>query len=170
MTLLAHTNFKNSPERGFLNLVYHDRMSGLDLNAQITLLKHTVGSTCQDLYTQYSQIRGAQTGAISNNSILTSKKVELKHLLDSLRTEADTLDQEYLDRNTIKPGSAERYGILTKQDWILLFFFLSYGLMCLATIIFILQKSTTKIKATGIFIGLASAVGVVLAMTITSIG
>lgn len=145
------------------------RMSGLDQNAQITLLKHTLGSTCQDLYTKYSQIRGAQTGAITNNKILVTQKVELTNELESLRAEADTLNQEYLDRNTVKPSSLQKYGVLTQQDWILLFFFLSYGFMCLVIMIFILQKSTTKMKAIGIFLGLALTVGVVIALTISSI-
>jgi len=142
-------------------------MSDLDLNAQKTLLKHTLGSTCQDLFTQYMQIKGAQASAISNNKILTSQKVDLNGKLEALRTEADTLNQEYLDRSQGSPTLLQRYGFSTQQDWILLFFFLSYGFACLVFIIFILKNSASKIKGTMIFIFIAIVIGITIAGTLT---
>jgi len=146
-------------------------MSGLDLNAQKTLLKHTIGSTCQDLFTQYLQIKGTQAGAISNNKILTSQKVDLNAKLESLKTEADTLNQEYLDRSQGKsPTFLQKYGISTQQDWILLFFFSAYGFACLLFIIFILKNSAAKIQGTLVFLMIAVVIGITIAGTITIVG
>jgi hypothetical protein len=145
-------------------------MSDLDQKAQITLLKHTLGSTCQDLYTQYSQLKGTQADAINNNKILTSQKVNLTNKLEALRTEADTLNQEYLDRSQGgSPTLLQRYGLSTQQDWILFLFFFSYGFMCLVFIIFILQRSAAKMQGVVIFIMIAVVIGITIAGTLTVI-
>jgi len=143
-------------------------MSSLDLNAQITLLKHTVGSTCQDLFTQYSQLKGTQAGAISNNNILNSQKLDLTNELEALRAEADTLNQEYLDRSQGKsPSLLQKQGLSTQQDWVLFFFFSSYGFACLVFIIFILKNSAAKIQGVMIFIMIAVVIGITIAGTLT---
>jgi hypothetical protein len=121
-------------------------MSGLDANGQITVLKYSLAKA-QDLFTDYQQLLGNQGGSLTNSKILSSQKVDLQNELTNLTAEADTLNTEFRDRSSVsKPSKLAAWGLASKQDWIFLIFFSSYGIACLVavlyTVIYVEQKMT----------------------------
>lgn len=128
----------------------HDRMTGLDANGTITVLKYSL-SSAQDLFTQYEQIRGSQAGPINNAQILRTKKVDLQNELTDLVAQADTLNTEFTDRSAAENiTKLQSWGVSTKQDWVLLIFFASYALACIVVMIYTVMASATKIRAAAI--------------------
>jgi ABC-type nickel/cobalt efflux system permease component RcnA len=145
-------------------------MGSLTQDEEIVVLKHTVGSTCRELYTQYMQYKGNQAPAITNDNILSVEYIDRKNELDALRTRVDTADQEYTDRMSgDKMTTLRMRGIFTQQDWILLFFFVSYGLACCSLILYVMSISLAPGRAAAALALVASVIGVMIAKTLTVI-
>jgi hypothetical protein len=145
-------------------------MASLTRDEEIVVLKHIVGSTARELYTQYMQYKGNQAPALTNDNILSVEYLDRKNELDALRTRVDTADQEYTDRMSGEKMTALRMrGIFTQQDWILLFFFVSYGLASCALILHVMSLSSAPGRAAGVVALVASFVGVMIAKTLTVI-
>ena len=121
-------------------------MSGLDAKGTITVLKYSL-SNSQDLFTQFQQLLGSQSGQINNAQILAAKKVDLQNELTDLIAQVDTLNTEYNDRSAVKkPSKAELAGLVSKQDWIFLIFFVSYALLSLVILTYVVIYTEKKIQ------------------------
>lgn len=145
-------------------------MVSLTRDEEIGVLRHTLGSTCRELYTTYMQYKGNQAPAITNDSILSVEYIDRKNELDALRTRVDTADQEYTDRMSgDKMTTLRMRGIFTQQDWILLFFFVSYGLATCSLILYVMSISLAPGRAAAALALIASLVGVMIAKILTVI-
>ena len=131
-------------------------MTGLDANGTITVLKYSLAKT-QDLFTEYQQLSGNQGGSLTNSQILTTKKIDLQNELTNLTAEADTLTTEFRDRsNASSPSKLAAWGLASKQDWILLIFFASYGIACLVALLY--AGIYVEQKLTAIFVIILSSI------------
>jgi len=120
-------------------------MSGLDSKGRITVLKYSL-SNSQDLFTQYQQLLGTQAGPITNSQIMTSKVVDLQNRLTDITGQVDTLNTEFNDRaSENEKSTAETLGLVLKQDWIFLIFFVSYALLSLVIMIYVIIYTEQKV-------------------------
>lgn len=146
-----------------ITLPRHDRMSDLDLNGKITVLKYSLAKT-EDLFTEYQQLNGTQGGSITNSKILNKEKIDLQNELTKLTAETDTLNTEFRDRSSAKkPSKLAAWGLATKQDWIFLIFFASYGMLFLVALIYAIMYSDQKMTAASVVVLCAIVLGVMIA-------
>ena len=142
-------------------------MGDLDRNGTITVLKHTLLSTCQDLFTQYQQLMSTQGASNQNTRVLQSSIVDLKNELREISATTDTLNAEFTDRSHAKSVTTlQKWGVSTHQDWVLLIFFASYTLMSLVGLSYIALYSTQKIQGIAVISLCLIAVCYVISMII----
>ena len=135
-------------------------MSSLDSKGTITVLKYSL-SNSQDLFTQYQQLLGTQAGPISNAQILASRKVDLQNKLTDLTAQVDTLNTEFNDRaGETATSTAETLGLVLKQDWIFLIFFVSYSLLSLVILIYVILYTQQKMVGSFMVVLVSSILGI----------
>ena len=145
-------------------------MSDLDTNGTITVLKHTLLSTCQDLFTQYQQLMMTQGASDQNTRVLKSSIVDLKNELKEATATTDTLNAEVTDRSTArKPTTLQRWGVSTQQDWVLLVFFASYALLSLVGLSYVAMYSAKKMHGLGVTSLCLVAVGYTIGIVIKQV-
>lgn len=144
-------------------------MGDLTTAEKITLLNTVVSSTCQDLYTEYSQIRGNSATDVTNSNILTAKKRELQADLDGLKRQSEANDLEFSDRLNSGDGKISFWqarGLTTLQDRVLAAFFASYVFAVFVLLIYVAIYSTTKMQGVLFVIFFAFIIGCLIAMVL----
>lgn len=103
----------------------------------------------------------------AENSALLEEASELDRKLQEYDRIENAYDREFMDRknNPVSRGFFTNIGLLTTQDWVLAFFFLSYVIFSIVIFIKIVFKADDKPKAS-IFVFIIT---VVLGITMTSI-
>lgn len=135
-------------------------MSSLDAKGKITVLKYSL-SNSEDLFTQYQQLLVTQGSQINNTKILTSKKVDLQNELTDLTAQVDTLNTEFNDRSANKsPSMMARWGLVSRQDWIFLIFFVSYALLSLVIFIYVMIYTEQKVQGALMVFLVSSILGI----------
>lgn len=135
-------------------------MSSLDAKGKITVLKYSL-SNSEDLFTQYQQLLVTQGSQINNTKILTSKKVDLQNELTDLTAQVDTLNTEFNDRSANKSLSMmARWGLVSRQDWIFLIFFVSYALLSLVIFIYVMIYTEQKVQGALMVFLVSSILGI----------
>jgi membrane-bound ClpP family serine protease len=93
----------------------------------------------------------------------------LRNHLNQLNKSEETYNQEYLDRKKIvvPPTFFEKIGIRTLQDWVLLGFFTSYGILALVFSLYITRfAGENRLPVLGVVGVLAIVLGLIIAMII----
>jgi hypothetical protein len=128
----------------------------------ITVLKYSL-SNSQDLFTEYQQLLGTQSGPINNAKILNLKKIDLENKLRDITADVNTLNTEFDDRSSVKRFSKlETLGLTSRQDWILLIFFVSYALLSIVILTYsvIYTEPQQRIKAALVVILISAVLGI----------
>jgi hypothetical protein len=77
---------------------------------------------------------------------MTSKVVDLQNRLTDITGQVDTLNTEFNDRaSENEKSTAETLGLVLKQDWIFLIFFVSYALLSLVIMIYVIIYTEQKV-------------------------
>jgi hypothetical protein len=144
-------------------------MGDLTTAEKITLLNTVVSSTCQDLYTEYSQIRGNSAADVTNSNVLSAKKRELQAQLDELKRQAEANNTEFADRLNSGDGKISFWqarGLTTLQDRVLAAFFSSYVFAVFVLLIYIFMYSTTKLQGVLFTLFFAGVIALLIAMVL----
>jgi len=127
--------------------------------------------TASDLHrNQYSTLLENQggAGAVAQANSLQNQVVALNAKLENVKTLSDTYDREFLDRTSGKNpiGFWQSRGISTLQDWVLLFFYLVYGLVTLAILLLVITFSDTALYSGFMVLALSVILGVMMTAVI----
>lgn len=123
----------------------------------------TLNSTATSMFTQYQQLIGNQSQLNTQKAKLDASMKQLKSEMVAVKDNAERYDREFLDRKNAGEGTyttAQRLGLVTVQDWVLLFFFGSYTF---AILILILNAYRFAPKA-GVGIGIILLLGLVFGL------
>ena len=144
-------------------------MGDLTTAEKITLLNTVVSSTCQDLYTEYSQIRGKSATDVTNSNVLSAKKREMQAKLDDLKRQAEANNTEFAERLNGGDGKISFWqarGLTTLQDRVLAAFFASYVFAVFVLLIYIAIYSTKKLQAVLFTLFFTGVIAVLIAMVL----
>jgi len=138
-------------------------------NAQATAILGLLQST-KDVYTNtyLTQMSNSQSSNSQLSSLNQNVKV-LKAKLANIKNVSDTYDREYQDRMADKPlsGFWRNRGVVSLQDWVLLFFFIIYGIIAVTLTLLAFGSSSTNGFFNGFVVGsVAFCFGVMITATI----
>jgi hypothetical protein len=138
-------------------------------NAQATATLGLLQST-KDIFTNtyLTQVSNSRSSNSQLSSLNQNIKV-LKAKLANVKNISDTYDREYQDRMVDKPlsGFWRNRGVVSLQDWVILFFFVVYAMIAVVLTAIAAGSSTTNGFFNGFVVGsVAFCFGVMISATI----
>ena len=132
--------------------------------SQVLSLQKLLQSTTDSYNNTYTR---QVSNAGSSNAQLTGLEgnlVQLRAKLANVRKISDTYDREYLDRLTDKPLNSfwRLRGVSTLQDWVLLVFFLIYGIICLTLVLMVFMFSRAPLFNGVMLLGASFSLGIMI--------
>jgi hypothetical protein len=132
--------------------------------SQVLSLQKLLEST-RDTYNNTYSTQLSNSG--SSNVQLTGLEqtlVQLRAKLANVRKISDTYDREYLDRLADKPLNSfwRLRGVSTLQDWVLLIFFLIYGIISLSLVVAVVMFSSAPVFNGVMLLGASFSIAVMI--------
>jgi len=121
-----------------------------------------------DMYTNtYLTLDSSQSPYSTQAGKLQATANNLQIQLNTKHDAIETYDREYLDRKTVeKPFTFWRLrGVSTLQDWVLLIFFILYGILCAGILLLALTSSYPLYMGTVVVLSSAT-IGIMITATI----
>jgi hypothetical protein len=125
------------------------------------------------MFTQYQQLIGNQSQLNSQKIDLDASMKQLKSEMVAVKDNAERYDREFLDRKNAGEGTyttAQRLGLVTVQDWVLLFFFGSYALAILVLALNAYKFAPKAGLGIGIILVLGLVFGLMTAVVLIKLG
>ena len=144
-----------------------------DVLARKTVVQNTLNTTASSMYTQYQQLSGNQLALNTQKQQLDATLKQLQNEMTTIKDNAERYDREFLDRKNAGEGTyttAQRLGLVTVQDWVLLFFFGSYAFAILVLTLNAYKFAPRAGLGIGIILVLGLVFGLMTAVVLIKLG
>ena len=116
-------------------------------------------------FTQYQILKNSSNGGVAYTSMLQKLHGDVNDLkgeLMILDSQEETYNEMYLNakENPTNFGLFSKLGLRTTQDWVIAYFFFSYILFSIFTMITVIKQSEQKTMAGLAVFGIAFVIGV----------
>ena len=108
----------------------------MDFPVKMGSMRNALNNSITDLYQQYKLAKAASASVVNQNNAIQGELNQLKSRLENIKQEGDKYDREFLDYSADKGDIFTKWGIRTKNEWVLFIFFIAYIFMCISFIIF----------------------------------
>jgi|LauGreDrversion4_1035100.scaffolds.fasta_scaffold394474_1 hypothetical protein len=108
----------------------------MDFPVRMGAARSGLNSGVTDLYQEYKLAKAASTSVVNQNNAIQGELNQLKSRLENIKQEGDKYDREFLDYSADKGDIFAKWGIRTKNEWVLFTFFIAYIFMCISFIMF----------------------------------
>jgi len=98
-----------------------------------TTVVNALLKSASDANDKLVDLQSSNSAATTQAGGIRSKVTELRNKLSDAKKDAETYNQEFLDRmnNGGGVGFMKLRGVSTLQDWVLLYFYIIFGILCL---------------------------------------
>jgi regulator of replication initiation timing len=136
--------------------------------ARLTVTKDMLNNTITSLFQQYMTIQNNSSEIMDQNTKLQAEVLQLNAKLAGLQSVEGTFNREFLDRSAGRGKQTffQKHGITTLQDWILLLFFISYGVICICMFAYTVYASKTKIFGGLMVLVISFIIGVLMSAVV----
>ena len=108
----------------------------MDFPVKMGSMRNALNNSITDLYQQYKLAKAASASVVNQNNAIQGELNQLKSRLENIKQEGDKYDREFLDYSADKGDMFAKWGIRTKNEWVLFIFFIAYIFMCISFIMF----------------------------------
>ena len=108
----------------------------MDFPVRMGAARSGLNSGVTDLYQEYKLAKAASASVVNQNNAIQGELNQLKSRLENIKQEGEKYDREFLDYSADKGDIFAKWGIRTKNEWVLFIFFIAYIFMCIAFIMF----------------------------------
>lgn len=108
----------------------------MDIPVRMGAARSGLNSGVTDLYQEYKLAKAASASVVNQNNAIQGELNQLKSRLENIKQEGDKYDREFLDYSADKGDMFAKWGIRTKNEWVLFIFFIAYIFMCISFIVF----------------------------------
>jgi hypothetical protein len=136
-----------------------------------TIVNSLLGSA-KEANNRLVALQKSSTTVTAQASDITMKATELRNTLMGIQKDAETYNQEFLDRvqGGGTPGFMKLRGVSTLQDWVLFYFYLIYGILCLSMASLAIFVSKNPLFAGSVVISFGLLIGIMMTAVLIRFG